>query len=157
MEIYVFASNALTNIWAGIGARLWAVAETGDQKTVKSRLTKSQDMRIGSFGLLYCVKTHALTTPFIVYSKAVDRPIDNVWPGRWVLPFHILPLGTPDRQLTTEDAKKFLPIFKSSGETNFGKIFYVQAVTAFSPTKIGLDDWEELIKRLATSLPISNV
>ena len=28
MNIYVFTSNSLTNIWAGIGARKWAVAES---------------------------------------------------------------------------------------------------------------------------------
>jgi hypothetical protein len=28
MELFCFASKNLTNIWAGIGARMWAVAET---------------------------------------------------------------------------------------------------------------------------------
>jgi len=28
MQVYIFSSNSLTNIWAGIGARMWAVSET---------------------------------------------------------------------------------------------------------------------------------
>jgi hypothetical protein len=151
MDIYVFASKNLTNIWARIGARLWAVSQTEDTATAQGRKTKSQGMRIGSLGILYCNDTHSLTTPFIVYSKPdPDRIVSNVWPERWVLPFRILPLGTPERQLTSDDAKRLLPIFKKSGECNFGKVFHVQAVTAFSPTVVGSDDWEELIGQLAT-------
>ena len=47
-----------------------------------------------------------------------------------------------------DEAKDVLPIFKKSGETNFGKIFHVQAVTAFSPTRIGSEDWEVLMSQL---------
>jgi hypothetical protein len=151
MDIYVFASKNLTNIWAGIGARLWAVSQTDDTATSLGRKTKSQSIRLGSFGILYCVDTHSLTTPFIVYSKPdPDRIVVNVWPEKWVLPFRILPLGTPDLQLSSELAKRALPIFQKSEEKNFGKVFHVQAVTAFSPTSIGAEDWEELIRHLAT-------
>jgi hypothetical protein len=151
MEIYVFASKNLTNIWAGVGARLWAVSQSDDGATTQGRRTKSQSMRIGSFGLLYCVETHSLTTPFIVYSKPdTKRIVENVWPESWVLPFRIFPLGTPDLQLSSDRAKRELPIFTKSGETNFGKIFHVQAVTAFSATNIEAEDWEEILRRLAT-------
>jgi hypothetical protein len=150
IEIFVFASKNLTNIWAGIGAHLWAVSQSENAATAQGRRTKAQNMRIGSFGILYCNDTHSLTTPFIVYSKAdVDRVIDNVWPEKWVLPFQIFPLGSPQRQLSSDEAKHVLPVFQTSGETHFAKIFHVQAVTAFSPTRIGLDDWEILISRLA--------
>jgi len=109
-------------------------------------------MRIGSFGIPYCNDTHSLTTPFIVYSKVnPDRVIEDIWPRpeKWVLPFQIFPLGNPHLQLSTDEAKRILPVFRTSGEANFGKIFHVQAVTAFSPTRVGLDDWEVLISRLA--------
>jgi len=93
MEIFVFSSKNLTNIWAGIGARLWAVSQTEDSATAQRRETKAQNMKIGSFGILYCTDTHALTTPFVVYSK-VDphRVVENVWPEKSVLPFKIHPL-----------------------------------------------------------------
>ena len=151
MDIFVFASRNLTNIWAGIGARLWAVSKSDDAKFASGRQTKSQSMRVGSFGVLYCVETKSLTTPFIVYSKPSTKDeVKHVWPEEWVLPFKILPLGNPDRQWSTEDAKNVLPIFTKSGEKHFGKIFHMQPVTAFAPTTIGQDDWEILIGRLAT-------
>jgi hypothetical protein len=107
-------------------------------------------MKVGSLGILYCSETHALTTPFIVYSKVdVNRVVENVWPEAWVLPFKIHPLGTPEQQLSSDEAKRVLPIFTGSGETNFGKIFHVQAVTAFSPTSVHEEDWEVLVSRLA--------
>jgi len=150
MEIFAFASKNITNIWAGIGAGLWAVSLTNDAASMQGRKTKAQSMRVGSFGILYCNATHALTTPFIVYSKPdPNRTVEDVWPEKWVLPFKILPLGNPARQLGKDVAKDVLPIFKRAGETNFAKIFHVQAVTAFSPTKIGLEDWEVLMERLA--------
>jgi len=153
MEIFVFSSESLTNIWAGIGARLWAVASTDDVSSAASRKTKSQKMSVGSFGILYCNATHSLTTPFVVYSKPdLDQRITNVWPepNGWVLPFRIFPLGTPDRQLVKDRAKAILPIFKRTGKNNFGHVFSVQAVTVFSPTKIESDDWEILISELAS-------
>lgn len=152
MDVFVFASSNLTNIWAGIGARLWAVSQTGNSTTTKGRRTKSQSMRVGSFGILYCSETHALTTPFIVYSKPnLEKIVGNVWPEKegWILPFRIFPLGNPNRQLSSEEAKRVLPIFRSSENPNFGNVFRFQGVTAFVPTKIGTDDWEVIIGRLA--------
>lgn len=66
MELFSFASNNLVNIWAGIGAGLWAVAETSSSD-MKARITKSRRMTIGSLGILYCNETHSFTTPFLVY------------------------------------------------------------------------------------------
>jgi hypothetical protein len=150
MNIFVFSSKNLTNIWAGIGANLWAVAQREESANAAGRTTKAQKMRVGSFGLLYCVETHSLTTPFIVYSRPdPDIAIANVWPEKWVLPFKMFPLGTPKLQLTSNEAKRILPVFTTTQERNFGNVFYVQAVTAFSPTKIELPDWEILIERLA--------
>ncbi len=159
MEIFTFASNNLTNIWAGIGARLWAVSHTENPTTAKVRKTKSQNMRVGSFGILHCNETQALTTPFIVYSKPdLNRVVANVWPEKWVLPFRIFPLGSPEWQMGKDEAKEILPVFKKSREANFGNIFHVQAVTAFSATKIELEDWEVLMGRLAIkTVDASNV
>lgn len=150
MDIFVFSSKNLTNIWAGIGAKTWAVSDTGDQSTFQSRKTKSKNMKVGSFGILYCNQTHSLTTPFIVYSAPdPDITVSEIWKENWVLPFKIFPLGSPERQLSSDEAKKILPIFQKSGTNNFSKIFYVQAVTVFSPTVIDPEDWEILMSRLA--------
>jgi hypothetical protein len=82
MELFCFASKNLTNIWAGIGARMWAVAETSSSDR-QSRITKSKRMRVGALGLLYCNETHSFTTPFLVYSKPEpEKIIIDVWPER---------------------------------------------------------------------------
>ena len=149
MNVFVFSSKTLTNIWAGIGAQMWAVADTENPTTFQGRLTKSKNMKIGSFGILYCMETHALTTPFIVYSAADSKSvIENVWRGKWVLPFKIHPLGTPIRQLKARDAVKTLPIFKTRATNKFSKVFRVQAVTAFVPSEIQPEDWELLLSHL---------
>ena len=107
-------------------------------------------MPVGSNGVLYCVETRALTTPFLVYSGAdAELAIENVWSGRWVLPFKIHPLGTPDRQLSAKEAVELLPVFDRLNTKDFSKVFHVKAVTAFAPTEIGADDWEILLHRLA--------
>jgi hypothetical protein len=76
MSIFVCSSNNLTNIWAGIGANMWAVSESQQHK---GRVTKSRKMKVGNRGLLYCTETQGLMTPFLVYSKpSIDERIANV-------------------------------------------------------------------------------
>ena len=150
MELFVFSSKNLTNIWAGIGARLWAVAKSDVASFSAGRKTKSQNMRVGSFGILYCVETKSLTTPFIVYFKpSVSDTINNVWPEEWILPFKMLPLGTPNQQLSIDDAKNILPILAQAANKNWTQVFHVQATTAFSASVVGQNDWEILVGRLA--------
>jgi hypothetical protein len=74
MELFCFASKNLTNIWAGIGAQMWAVAETSPSD-MKARITKSKRSKVGALGLLYCNETHAFTTPFLV--SASSAPISK--------------------------------------------------------------------------------
>jgi hypothetical protein len=54
LELFLFTSKNVTNIWSGIGAGLWAVSETD----MEVRITKSKRMRVGSLGLLYCSENH---------------------------------------------------------------------------------------------------
>ena len=148
MKLYSFASENLTNIWAGIGAGMWAVGESDNQAFVKGRITKAARMPIGAFGILYCNETGSLTVPFVVYSKAdADRKETEVWSKTWVLPFAIKPLGTPRRQLTRERAKQVLPSLKKK---SFEKLFLVQGQFAFQATDVTDTDWSALIQELAT-------
>lgn len=114
MELFCFASKNVTNIWAGIGARMWAVAETSPTD-MKARVTMSKRMKVGSLGLLYCNETHSFKTPFLVYSVPdPEKVVSNIWPESWRLPFRIHPLGTPSRQVHMDDAKKRWPILVNS-------------------------------------------
>ena len=148
MKLYVFASSNLTNIWAGIGARLWAVAKS-QADHVGGITAKALRMLPGSLGVLYCSETKSFTTPFVVYSVPREGAIiGNVWPEEWTLPFGIQPLGTPHRQLTTDRAKELLPILRGS-DRSWHHIIQIQATTAFVPTEIGEEDWRIFVEELA--------
>ncbi len=149
MSIYVFSSKNLTNIWAGIGAKLWAVSEAAPT-THQQRITGSKAMSVGSCGIFYCSETKSLTTPFLVYSKPDPKSeVQNVWSKKWVLPFRIHPLGTPNKQLYKDTAMKVLLSLRASGKTNIGHVLNIQAVTVFAPSRLTEEDWELIIRELA--------
>ena len=151
MRIYGFASDSLTNIWAGIGAQRWAVGLSNDTAYTKGRLTKAQKMPIGAFGILYCSETSSYTTPFVVYSRPLpDETITNIWSDPWVLPFGIKPLGNPQRSLTVQEMLEVIPDARSRHITDPRKHFItVQGNFAFQPSEIGDADWAILIEKLA--------
>ncbi len=147
MKLYSFASENLTNIWAGIGAGMWAVGESDNTTFVKGRITKAARMPVGAFGILYCNETGSLTVPFVVYSKADPARVEReVWSKAWVLPFSIKPLGNPRQQLSRERAREILP---SLQEKSFEKLFLVQGQFAFQATEVSDTDWAILIQELA--------
>lgn len=152
MELFCFASNNLTNIWAGIGARMWAVAETSESD-MKARITKSKRMKIGSLGLLYCKETHSFTTPFLVYSAPdPEKVIADIWPEQWRLPFRIHPLGNPSQQVHMNDAKKSWPVLKASSAASVSAAMNITGTTVFVPAEISADDWAAIINALAIAL-----
>src|SRR5262245_36028132 len=139
MKLYSFASENLTDIWAGIGAGMWAVGESDNPSFVKGRITKASRMPIGAFGILYCNETGSLTVPFVVYSKADPERIETqVWSKAWVLPFAIKALGNPRRKLTRDRARQIVPSLK---DVSFEKLFLVQGQFAFQSTAVTDEDW----------------
>ena len=149
MNLFAFSSNNLTNIWAGIGAQLWAVSETTDQ-TIQARKTASKKMPIGSLGILYCKETKAFTTPFIVYSHpSPDKRIDNIWPEPWVLPFKIKTLGTPEKSMPIDTTMSKLPVCVKSGKNNISHVIFIHGQLVFTPTAIEPEDWQIIVDELA--------
>jgi len=148
MRLFVFSSKNLTNIWAGIGSRTWAVAER-DDSGMKALITKAKGMPIGSIGIFYCSETQSLTTPFLVYSHIDEsHKVTNIWSNEWVLPFKIHPLGNPDKQLSKDEAMEILPILKASEKTNITHILPISAMQLFTPKDISEKDWEILLEKL---------
>jgi hypothetical protein len=148
MKLYSFASDNLTNIWAGIGAGMWAVGESDNSTFVKGRITKAARMPVGACGILYCNETRSLTVPFVVYSRVdPERTETHVWSKAWVLPFAIKPLGTPRRQLSRERAREVIPSLASK---SFERLFLVQGQFAFQAADVTDADWAILIQELAT-------
>lgn len=151
MELFCFASKNLTNIWAGIGARMWAVAETSPTD-MKARITKSKRMQVGALGLLYCNETHSFTTPFLVYSEPdPEKIISDIWPEKnWRLPFRIHPLGTPLRQTHMDVARERWLTLRNSPITTVSAAMNITGTTVFVPTKIEAGDWATILHDLST-------
>jgi hypothetical protein len=150
MEIFCFASTNVTNIWAGVGARMWAVAETSPAD-MKARTTKSKRMKIGALGLLYCNEIHSFTTPFVVTSEPhASNIVNDVWPGSWRLPFSIHPLGNPSRQVTSDTAKQKWEILKNVGAGGVSAAMNITGTTVFVPVEISSDDWSLILSELGS-------
>lgn len=146
MELFVFSSKNLTNIWAGVGARRWAVS--AEQSDMPGARTKARGLRVGALGILYCVETQSLTTPFLVSSPPDEQAtVRDVWPEEWYLPFGIYPLGSPYRQMGKADITQ-LPAVIASGR-QWNNVILTQGQFAFQATMVGSEDWEVLFTRLA--------
>jgi hypothetical protein len=137
-------SKNLTNIWAGIGARKWPVSQ--DQAANAGVSTKAKSLRIGSLGILYCVETKSLTTPFLVAS--VPEEGQDVWPEEWWLPFSIYPLGSPRKQMPKAEIVE-LPVVVKSGR-QWNNVIRTQGQFAFRPSQIEAEDWAIVFECLAT-------
>jgi hypothetical protein len=151
MDLYFFSSKSITNIWAGVGARLWAVSKVDDAQ-MKSRVTKSARLHIGSAGIIYCSAPdiQAFTTPFIVFSKPDPTiVVRDVWPEEWVLPFRILPLGSPRRLFPLTRAHAVLPVLRDSSRGNIAHELPITGTTVFVPKQVTHQDWEVLLTELA--------
>lgn len=114
MKLFIFPSATTTNIWAGIGAGMWAVKESPDSSRMRELTTKSRHMPVGSLGVLWRTQANFFTTPFIVYSEPdSNQSVTDVWPETWVLPFRIHPLGMPRRRLGASEARQLLPVLRN--------------------------------------------
>jgi hypothetical protein len=146
VNIYVFTSNSLTNIWAGIGARKWAVAES--QAAMPGCRTKAAGLRLGSLGLLYCSEIQTVTTPFVVTSRPdTGATIANIWADTWHFPFGITPLGSPVKTVHKDTLSAELPSCVSGGR-QWNHVISVQPQFFFQASSLTDDDWEYLYARL---------
>ncbi|MGH7603894.1 MAG: hypothetical protein ACRENK_07835 [Gemmatimonadaceae bacterium] len=143
-DVYVFSSQSVTNIWAGIGARAWAVSRS-QADNVGGAVKKSRDLPVGAFGIFYCSEIESLTTPFIIYSKPIEGiPIRGIWEGEWTLLFRIHPMGTPGRRLPKQKITESLPTLRET-RTPWHHVFRYQPTTLFVPTQLADTDWSALL------------
>jgi hypothetical protein len=148
MKVYVFTSETLTNIWAGVGAQMWAVPLSSSASSNKGRATKASKMPVGAFGILYCSHNKCFTSPFIVHSKVeLNTIIEHIWPGKWILPFSIRTIGNPHAALGWTDVSKQLPSCADGAPLN--RILHVEPLTVFTGDDILNEDWSFLVEKLA--------
>lgn len=147
MDLYVFASSSRTNIWAGIGARMWAVSARA-ASGVGGIEAKAAGLSIGSLGALYLPK-EGLTTPFLVTSEPEKGAmVRDVWPEPWTLAFGIRPLGTPRHIMNLGDMKK-LQAYTQATKKRIDSVYRVTPTQAFSPASITQGDWATIIEQLS--------
>ena len=142
-NLYAFSSESVTNIWAGVGAELWAVPKEPNA-SVRGKAAK---IEIPAFGILYSGAEQSLTVPFVFLTRPDQTRIENkVWHGPWALPFRIKPLGTPRKMLSASEAKSLIPSFQRLQTDNFGKVFRVSGAYAFNRCDAEQADWDILIE-----------
>jgi len=145
MKVFAFSAATLTNIWAGVGSRLWAVSE--EQAANPSIQGKARKFQVGSLGLFYWVGSKCLTTPFVVSSPPrFGEVVSHVWPERWMLPFGIVPLGSPHKQVPVGELAARLPSL-NKGQA-WTSLLHISPITAFAPSRLVPEDWAMLIGEL---------
>jgi hypothetical protein len=149
LKLYFFASKNTTNIWAGYGARMWAVSADAEDSMTKAWKTKARAVRVGQAGVIYRSQDQVFTMPFLFASvPAADREVDDIWPERWVLPFSIYPLGSPHRTWRAREALGKLEVFRATQHPTLND-FYVKATQSFTPMEIPESDWGIFLQHLA--------
>jgi hypothetical protein len=73
VKLFIFPSSTTKNIWEGIRAGMWAVAETNPAR-MKELITKSQGIPAGSKGVSWSTEFDFFTT---VYCLLVARSTDK--------------------------------------------------------------------------------
>ncbi|WP_298834775.1 hypothetical protein [uncultured Piscinibacter sp.] len=149
MDVYTFSVADNTNIWAAVGAQMWAISEK--QAANPSNQGKARKFQIGSIGLFYCVEEESLTTPFIVTSAPrFNEQVVNIWKGTWALPFGIHPFGNPNRQLKVAALAERLPSLRAE-KRSWTTLFHVSPMTIFAASHLTQEDWALLVQELAVT------
>jgi hypothetical protein len=146
MDLFVFSSANLTNVWAGVGSRSWAVSLTqAENASIQGR---AKNLQVGSLGIFYCVEEKCLTTPFMVSSRPrAGEFVTNIWPEKWALPFGIQPLGSPHKRVAVSALRDLLPSLKDGKA--WSSLLHVAPGIAFAASDISREDWAALVSALA--------
>ena len=145
-EVYCFSCKNQTNLWAGFGAKTWAVSDCSAAQ-METRKTKSLNFPINGLGLLYCSAGEFFTMPFKIRTEVEWRMEAMIWPEPWAMPFGIEPLGSPKFRLGTKDIKKLLDCMQN--RNSITDVFYIGGACNFTPSHVPEDDWQIILEELA--------
>lgn len=148
MDLYVFSSKTIDNIAIGVENRLWAVPIPAEEQYRRQFTTKAMDMPVGAHGVFYCSgNIKSFMVPFLVESQAEEnKVIENVWAGKFFLPFRIRTLGDTSRLLPKDKVNRLLPSFNPLNPWHCNLRF--RPNLAFLPSKVLQGDWDALVKHL---------
>ncbi len=83
--------------------------------------------------------------PFRTLSWVEKRREMEVWaPEKWILPFRIRPLGSPDAMIMKVHAKRDWPFLADEANITH-RINGIAVASAFVPTEIGIEDWNAIL------------
>jgi hypothetical protein len=106
----------------------------------------------GVHGLLYCNPTQSFTTPFIATSEADLSSVGtDIWPEPWMLPFSMMPLGDPRRQIHKDEAaaRWSILIERLRHQRSVSAALNITGTTVFVPTDIPGEAWQMILNDLA--------
>ena len=149
MKLYLFSSKNSTNVWAGFGARRWAVSADAEEGVMRGWKTKAKSVRIGQAGVIYRSDIQCLTMPFLFASvPEVDKEVADIWPEKWAIPFFIYPLGSPERNWSAREALAAFEKFKGASRPTLNDL-YMKPTQNFVPMEMPEGDWSIILEKLA--------
>jgi hypothetical protein len=147
VDLYVFPATSLREIQTAHDAGRWGIQASASRHA--SLTTRAKEIPIGAHGIFYCSASKSLTTPFRFTSAPdPDSTIADLWHDERSFPFGFEPLGSTQRQMGLDQARRLLDVSTTSTSTNSSNIFHLAPTRMFSPIEITDTDWDTLLRTL---------
>jgi len=147
VDLYTFPAKSLREIQTAHDAGRWGIQASG--KMLASLTTRSKEIPIGAHGIFYCSASKSLTTPFTFASiPDPDTTITDLWPDARSFAFDFEPLGSPQREMGLDQARRLLDVSIESTSTNSSNIFHLAPTQTFAPIQITDTDWATILRNL---------
>lgn len=147
MDLYTFPAMSLREIQIAHDAGRWGIKPTASRHA--SLTTRARKIPVGAHGVFYCSASKSLTTPFTFTSVPdPDATITDLWRDEHSFAFDFEPLGSPQRQMGLDQARRLLDVSTGSASTNSSNIFHLAPTRMFTPIEITDIDWDTLLRTL---------
>ena len=147
MDLYTFPAKSLREIQIAHNAGRWGI--TASAKMRASLTTRSGAIPIGAHGIFYCSASKSLTTPFSFTTVPdPDATITDLWPDARSFAFDFEPLGSPQREMGLDQARRLLDVSTESTSTNSSNIFHLAPTQTFAPIEVTDTDWATILRNL---------
>jgi hypothetical protein len=100
--------------------------------------------------IIYSSTDRTFTMPFVTQDFAEDRVVDDVWPEPWEFPFSMFPLGSPNKLVSLEAAKRSWSILDPDKNPTHC-INGMNGRTVFVPNEIEDKEWLQILSDVGES------
>jgi len=147
VDLYVFPAMSLRDIQTGHDAGRWGIHVSAKMRA--SLTTRCRDIPVGAHGIFYCSASKSLTTPFTFTTVPdPDTTITDLWHDERSFVFDFDPLGSPQRQMGLDQARRLLDVSTKSTSSNSSNIFHLAPTRMFAPIEITDTDWATILRNL---------